>query len=143
MVRQENIRSKISSLRKYLGKLQAYEGLSLDEIMQDDERRAAIERFLYLATQAGIDLAEMLVKLHAFGRPETMTECFHALLDQEYIPEELAGSLIRMVGFRNVLSHGYEFINYSIVRDALNFHVRDLESFVQIIEKTEGYEGEE
>jgi len=40
-----------------------------------------------------------------------------------------------MVGFRNIIAHDYEKINFSIVYDVLKNKTRDIEKFLQIIHK--------
>jgi uncharacterized protein YutE (UPF0331/DUF86 family) len=41
--------------------------------------------------------------------------------------------MIKMTGFRNVVAHDYEKINYDILYDVLKNRLSDVESFLDII----------
>ncbi len=134
MVRIENIESKISTLREFLKKLSRYQSMSIEEIQGDQDLQGATERYLFLATQAAIDIAEMTCKVKKFKKAESMAEAFETLRSEGIIEDSLCESLVRMVGFRNALSHGYENLDYSIVEDVLKVRLKDLEDFAEIIE---------
>ncbi len=137
MVRRENIISKVEKGTVYLNRLETYRSLNFKEIRQNPEKLAAIERILYLASQTVIDLAEMLVKDKKLGKPETMSQSFDVLFDSMYIDENLKNSMIKMVGFRNILSHGYEYIDYTILEDVLKIHLKELKTFIDIVRTKE------
>lgn len=133
MVRIENIESKISSLHTYLDKLSRYQSIKIEEIKADQDLTGATERYLFLATQAAIDLAEMTTKLKKLGKCESMSQAFILLKEADIIDEELCERMIRMVGFRNALSHGYEDLDYSIVNKVLQNGLLDIEALVASI----------
>lgn len=135
MVRIENIESKISSLRAYLKKLSRYQAMTIEDIIADQDLQGATERYLYLAAQATIDIAEMTCKLKKLKKPESMAEAFDLLCKASILERDMAEILMRMVGFRNALSHGYENLNYEIIADVLNKRLCDLENFASIIEQ--------
>lgn len=43
--------------------------------------------------------------------------------------------MVKMTGFRNVVSHDYEKLNYEIVYDALQNKLTDMYDFVAAMEK--------
>ena len=135
MVRAENIESKIGALRAHLKLLERYKHLSIQEIQSSQDLKGATERYLFLATQCSIDLAEMACKFKGLGKPGSMGQSFELLCDHSLIDKSLYSSLIRMVGFRNALSHGYENLNYAVVEDVLKNRLADLEQFIAKIEK--------
>ena len=61
MTSRDVIENKISSTRKFLGFLDRYRGYSKDEIQEDIDIKGAVERYLYLAAQSTIDLAEAVI----------------------------------------------------------------------------------
>jgi uncharacterized protein YutE (UPF0331/DUF86 family) len=140
MVRKENLVSKLESISKYFVHLEKYRSVPFQEIRNDPDRLAAAERFLYLLAQSAIDMAEMLVKLHTLGKPETMSQAFEQLFENGYIEEREARSMIEMVGFRNALSHGYESFNYAVMERVLSEHVDDVAKFARIVREKEGLE---
>ncbi len=43
--------------------------------------------------------------------------------------------MIKMTGFRNVVAHDYEKINYDIVHDVLQNKLKNIEEFIGIISR--------
>jgi uncharacterized protein YutE (UPF0331/DUF86 family) len=127
------IENKISSIRKYLNILERYKRYSRQEIEKDVDIRGAVERYLYLVSQAAIDLAEAVISYRGFRKPTTMSESFYILNEEDIIPGELMERMVRMVGFRNVMAHDYEKVNYDIVYDVLKNRMKDIEGFVEKI----------
>lgn len=64
-----------------------------------------------------------------------MAESFSILAEEDIISNELAGKMIRMTGFRNVIAHDYEKIDYGIVYDVLQNGPADIEGFLSIVQK--------
>ena len=103
MTSRDVIENKISSTRKFLGLLDRYRGYSKDEIQEDIDLKGAVERYLYLAAQSTIDLAEAVIR--NLRKPATMAESFRILQEEGLLSAELAGKLTRMAAFRNILAH--------------------------------------
>jgi uncharacterized protein YutE (UPF0331/DUF86 family) len=135
MVRIENIYSKLSLLRKVLKKLERYRALPIDQIIADQDLQGATERYLFLASQCAIDASEMYCKLKSLGKVESMSQTFELLHEAGVIDQALCSSMIRMVGFRNALSHGYENLDYRIVDDVLRNKLSELERLAQCLER--------
>lgn len=129
------VENKISSAKKYLKILERYKKYSREEIENDVDVRGMVERYLYLVAQSAIDLAETAIALKKLRKPTTMSEAFHILEEDHIINAELAEKLVAMAGFRNVIAHDYEKINYDIVYDVLNNKLADIEEFLGVIEK--------
>jgi uncharacterized protein YutE (UPF0331/DUF86 family) len=122
--------NKISAARKYLGILDRYRKFRQEEIENNVDLRGAVERYLYLALQATIDLAEAVISYKGLRKPSTLSESFHILSEASVISPELTGNLVRMTGFRTVIAHDYESLNYDIVYDVLLNKMRDIEEFL-------------
>ena len=65
--------------------------------------------------------------------PRTHREVFALLAQAGWIDATLLDSLSRMVGFRNILVHGYDDVDLDVVRDVLECRLTDLETFVAAI----------
>lgn len=109
------IENKISSVKKYLKILERYRNYTKEKIEDNIDIRGAVERYLYLAIQATIDLAEAVIAYRSFRKPTTMSEAFDILKEEGIIPSGLATKLVKMVGFRNIITHNYEKLDYEIV----------------------------
>lgn len=130
------IENKISANRKYLKILKRYKVYSRQEIEENVDIRGAVERYLYLAAQAAIDLAEAVIAYKGFRKPTTMSEAFYILNEEEIVSGELTEKMVRMVGFRNIMAHDYEKVNYDIVYDVLQNRLTDVAEFIERIEAT-------
>ena len=129
------IENKISSIQKYLKILKAYKEFSQKQIEKNVDLKGAVERYLYLAIQAAINLAEAVVAYKNLRKPTTMADTFHVLNEEKIISGELTDKMVAMVGFRNVIAHDYEKINYDIVFDVLQNRLKDIENFVKKVQK--------
>lgn len=127
------IENKISSAKKYLKILERYQKYSQEEIENDIDRRGAVERYLYLAAQSAIDLADTIIAYKNFRKPSTLSESFHILEENGTISPELTEKMVKMTGFRNVVAHDYEKINYGIIYDVLKNRLGDIEIFIEKI----------
>jgi uncharacterized protein YutE (UPF0331/DUF86 family) len=134
------IENRISAVKKYLKILERYKKFSRKKIEADIDLRGAVERYLYLAVQATIDLAGAVISLKKFRKPATMSENFLILEEEKIIDKKLCQQMVRMVGFRNIISHDYGEIDYDIVYDILHQRLKDIEEFIEIINKKIGRE---
>lgn len=124
------IENKISSIKKYLNILERYKKYSKKELEENVDIRGAVERYLYLAVQSAIELAESVVAFKNIRKPSTLSESFYILEEEKIISKELLGKMIKMTGFRNVIAHDYERMNYDIVYDVLQKGVTDISQFI-------------
>ena len=122
------IENKISSIKKYQKILERYKKYSKKEIEDDIDIRGAAERYLYLLTQSTIDLAEAIISYKNFRKPSTMSEAFYILNEEKMISKELTQKMVKMVGFRNVIAHVYENIDYNIVYNVMKNSQKDRKS---------------
>ncbi|MDP2918480.1 MAG: DUF86 domain-containing protein [bacterium] len=133
MTKINTLEIKISTVQKYLRTLKKYQGCSVDELENNEQLRGFIERYLYLAAQSTIDLAEAFLSFKNFRRPTSLSDNFYILNEEEIIAPELVEKLIQMTGFRNILAHDYLKIDYKRVCDILKNDLKDIEKFVAII----------
>lgn len=133
MTKLSVIENKISSVKKYLKILENYKKYSRKEIERDINIKGALERYLYLLAQATIDLAEAIISSKNFRKPSTMSESFYILNEEKMISGELTEKMAKMTGFRNIMAHDYDKIDYEIVYDVLQNGLKDIEKFISII----------
>ena len=118
------IESCVSDLRR----------LAKPEALATDVREQRfVEHTLQMAIQAALDVASHIVSDRRLGEPRTNRELFDLLHRDGWLETALAGSLRNMAGFRNVLVHGYDDVDLSVVRDVLGNHLVDFEAFVAAI----------
>lgn len=108
--------------------------LARPEQLEADIREARfVEHTLQLAIQAALDVASHIVSARRLGEPQTNRALFDFLRREKLIDDDLSESLYAMAGFRNILVHGYQEVDLSVVRDILENHLADLETYVSRI----------
>lgn len=130
------IEELISSINYYIKIVKKnYKHRLQKEIEDDLFLKTSLERHLYLLIQKTISLAEAAIALKEFRRPNSYSNSFEILNEEDVISRELTEKLIKMVGFRNIISHDYKKLNFKIVYDVLQNRLQDIEDFVAEIKK--------
>ncbi len=129
------IENKISSVKKYLGLLEGFKKYSREELFGDTTIVGAFERYLYLVTQATIELGESYIAYRNYRKPTTMWETFAILRENGIIGSDLEKKLSDMTGFRNALAHDYNELDPSILYGALHDSLGDIMIFVSVMEE--------
>ncbi len=102
-------------------------------IGKDIREERFVEHTLQIAIQAAQDVASHIVSDERLGEPRTNRELFDLLGRNAWLNTSQAAILSDMVGFRNVLVHGYGDLDLAVVRDVLENHLDDLLEFVTTI----------
>ena len=135
MTDRVTVENQISAVEKYLETLKRYQNYTAKEIKKNPDIRGAVERYLYLACQATIDLAESVIAYKQLRKPSSLSEAFSILNEVKIIPGELTDKLISRTGVRNILAHDYEDIDYDIIVDVLHQGATDMKQFTKIVGK--------
>ena len=128
------LENKISTVRKYLLGLNAFQTYSKEEILSDDMKLRALERQLYLLTQSTIDLAEAVLSKKRLRKPLTYKENFEVLSEAGLISKVLLEKMINMAGFRNILAHQYVALDNDKLYDVLVTSSKDIGLFLNELE---------
>lgn len=104
-----------------------------DRIATDVREERFVEHTLQIAIQAAQDVASHVVSDERLGEPRTNRELFVLLLRAGWLTEDEAHVLGNMVGFRNILVHGYGELDLAVVQDVLENHLDDLLRFTEIV----------
>jgi uncharacterized protein YutE (UPF0331/DUF86 family) len=103
------------------------------EIPTDRLQERFAEHTLQVAIQAALDVASHIVSDERLGEPRTPRELMDLLERNGWLPSDLAVLMRRMVGFRNILVHGYEVVDVAVVKDVVEHRLDDLLRFVRTI----------
>ena len=103
------------------------------ELRRDLREQRFVEHTLQIAIQAALDVASHIVSDDRLGEPRTNRELFDLLERGGWIVTDLADTLRKMVGFRNVLVHGYDDVDLGVVEDVLEHRLGDLLDFVAAV----------
>lgn len=106
-----------------------------ERIEQDVREERFVAHTLQVAIQAALDVAAYIVSDERLGEPENNRALLELLVPAGWLPRDLAPALSDMVGFRNILVHGYQAVDPKVIRDVVENHTGDLLGFVSAIRK--------
>ncbi|HEV7672844.1 MAG TPA: DUF86 domain-containing protein [Thermoanaerobaculia bacterium] len=124
----ELVRKKLALIETSIREIQ--EMVRPAEIQTDLFQQRFAERTLLIAIQSSLDAAAHIVADDRLGEPRNNRELFEILGRNGWIPEELVDALRRMVGFRNILVHGYEIVDPAVVEHVVRRRLGDLLTYV-------------
>ena len=104
-----------------------------DTLAEDIREQRFVEHTLQIAIQAALDAASHIVADERLGEPSTYRELFELLEKAGYVSRELSTELEKMAGFRNILVHGYDSVDLTIVKDIVENRLGDLEHFAKLV----------
>lgn len=127
----DKIYGRIESLKQYISILEGLQNITLAEVEKDPIKRGAIERYLQLAIEVCIDIAEMIISDQRLQTPQTAAEAIEILGEKGILDKDFAQNFSKAVGFRNILIHDYVKIDYGIVLKNLKSNLSDFHRFIK------------
>jgi uncharacterized protein YutE (UPF0331/DUF86 family) len=128
MVDREIFSRRLEALRGYLGRLHAFHSASEEEFVGEPALHDLAERYLHLAVEACLDLANHWIADRALRTPDANRDTFTVLEEAGELPADLADRLRGWAGFRHVLVHEYVTIDHAIAYRAIRDEIGDLEA---------------
>jgi len=130
---------KTSTIERCVERVHEEYGGDPENLFENITRQDAIILNIQRATQAAIDLAMHLTRIHRLGVPEESREAFTLLIEAGFLDKELGAHLIAMVGFRNIAVHAYQDLNLDIVQSIIERHLDDLLRFSKAVLVSNGF----
>lgn len=136
MSNYKEIALRLEKIREYLKVLlDLKKRCSLVDFKKDKVLRGALERYLQLASEAAIDIGEIIISELKLPAPITNKEIFEILGKQKILPLKLANNFSNIAKFRNILVHDYLDIDLKKMYDYLQKDLSDFEKFIMAIAK--------
>ena len=123
------ILAQLQTLDDALLAWQRYQQIPYEKLAQDIDTQYMIRHAMLLSIQASIDLATGMAVTKTSRRPDTYRETFQVLGKFQVIPEDLAGELSKLAGFRNILVHEYSRLDVKRVYRILQDNWQTLDTF--------------
>jgi uncharacterized protein YutE (UPF0331/DUF86 family) len=99
----------------------------------DFDLQDIVSHNLSRAVQLSVDIGAHLIASMEVPPPGTMGQTFDLLAQQGVLSKELANSLKKSVGFRNIAVHNYDNINWHIVHSIVKNHLIEFSEFAKAI----------
>jgi len=104
-----------------------------ERIAHDIREERFVAHTLQIAIQAALDIASHIVSDGRLGEPRTNRELFDLLQRHHWLSSALTNTMCQMVGFRNIVVHGYQNVDPEIMRDIVEHRLDDLLAFTSTI----------
>ncbi|MGQ9558073.1 MAG: type VII toxin-antitoxin system HepT family RNase toxin [Desulfurispora sp.] len=130
VVDREVVQKRLLKLEQTLRKLQKLSRTSWEEYTQNEILQDSAERNLHIAAQTCIDIGSHIIAERGYRPPSSYADIFTVLHEEGLIPEDLAGTMRKIAGFRNILVHDYLDVDPQIVYTCLQ-RLEDFQRFAE------------
>jgi len=130
---REVVEQKLESLRRCLRRIETKCPADAATLVADIDLQDIVSLNLSRAVQISVDIGAHLIAGMEVPPPDTMGQTFDLLAQQGVLSNELASSLKKAVGFRNIAVHSYESINWGIVHGIAKYHLKDFSEFAKVV----------
>lgn len=113
----------------YLSRVKAFRATTQAEFVAEPSIHGLAERYLQLALECSIDLANHFIADGALKTPDSNKATFQILGSEGVIPADLAARLAKAAGLRNILVHEYLEIDHASVWQTIQEDLGDLDAF--------------
>ena len=120
---------RLDALEDYLQRLRSLGEAGEPEYLADPAIHDLAARYLHLAMEATIDIANHWISDVGLRTPDTNRDIFVVLEQAGEIERALSERLQDWAGFRNVLVHDYLTIDHGIAYKAIREDLGDLDAF--------------
>lgn len=131
MTDAELVHKKLAFIARCIHELRTV--IEPEDIVRDLRSERFAEHTLQIAIQAAQDVAAHIVSDQRLPEPRTNRELFASIASAGWLPPSQVPILTQMVGFRNILVHGYVAVDPDIVRDVVENRLGDLEDFIEAL----------
>lgn len=134
---QSLINQKLESLRRCVMRLEDRCPVSVEDLQADLDAQDILALNLTRAIQLCVDIAShWIAEHHMLTSPITMGKSFDVLAERGVISSELAAIMKKSVGFRNIVVHNYEAIDWQIVFSICRHHLDQFRQFAAVFMDT-------
>jgi uncharacterized protein YutE (UPF0331/DUF86 family) len=128
----ELLRRRIDALLGYLKRLEPFGATDRTQFIADRDQHHLAERYLHLAIESALDIANHMIADAGFEAPDTYRDAFAILTRHGVLDDDLGKRLQSWAGMRNVLVHLYLDIDHGITWDTIRSDLDDLRRLAEI-----------
>lgn len=130
---KERIVFLIGEIEKSVSILKDYAQEGKEKFVTDMKSLGSIKYYLILAIEACVDICNHITAKKRIGVPESYSDCFKMLADNDIVTRELSNKLVNMAKFRNLLVHLYWKVDNEKVCEILQSELDDFGEFIRQI----------
>lgn len=129
----ERLKARSREVREALAKIRRYAALPDAEFLADERNLYTVMHLLLQAIEGVAGLCMHILAKTARAAPASYAECFTGLQKLGLLDDDLAGRLVRMARFRNILVHRYWDLDPQRVLRYARENLGDFEDFLALI----------
>lgn len=133
MVDRDVFDRRLGHLEELLRRLRGIAEVERANYLADAGIQAQAERWLHLAAECALDLANHLIAERGWQTPKTYREAFSTLVTQAVLDPQLGAAMEGWAGLRNVLVHLYLEVDQEILHGILTGDLDELEAFARAL----------
>ena len=127
------IEDKLERLRRCVQRVEQKRPSTPEALATDYDLQDILSVNLERAIQLCVDIAAHIIADREVSAPTTMAAAFEALHTLHILSSDLANSMKKAVGFRNIVVHNYQEIDWKIVFNICHHKLDDFRAFAQAI----------
>lgn len=127
-MKDDVILNKLASIKRCLHRIEE-EFTDEAEFKQNYTKQDSVILNIQRACEAAIDISNYLIRRHQLGVPQSSRDSFDMVSKARLISSDVADSMKRMVGLRNIAVHDYQALDLDIVISVINHHLDDFQKF--------------
>jgi uncharacterized protein YutE (UPF0331/DUF86 family) len=127
------IEDKLERLRRCVRRIEEKRPHTPKELSADYDLQDILSINLQRAVQLCVDIAAHIIADKEIEAPSTMAQAFDALQTLKILSPDLANSMKKAVGFRNIVIHTYQVIDWTIVFNICHQKLDDFRAFAQAV----------
>ncbi|MBI2627469.1 DUF86 domain-containing protein [Candidatus Nomurabacteria bacterium] len=132
MIQKDTIK-KIAVIQDYLNALALYLKIPTEELLENNEKRAAMERYFILMADEAFDINSALAYQLGNRIPESNKSTFYEIANLDIISREFADEISLSAKTRNNLVHDYEKVQESVLIEEMKKYAELYKKYVKIL----------
>ena len=131
----KTIEKKIKAVQDRVKRLEQLSGTlsSFDKYQASSDVKDIAERNIQVAIEGCLDIAKIVISSKELPEPKDNKGVFTVLAEAGILSDASLKFLIPMAGTRNVLVHGYDKVEDSVIYEVLKRHLDDFAVFLKEI----------
>jgi len=125
--------NKVATIERCLKRIAEEYQHDADQLRKNLTRQDSVILNLQRLCEAAIDIANRVLRMKNGPVPQSSRDSFVQLVRLGYLPADLALSMQKMVGLRNIAVHDYQNLNIEIVISVLDKHLNDFTRLAQLV----------
>lgn len=128
------IAQKITELQQFAKTLRELQKkINRKQFLTEDFMRRAVERYLQLAIEAALDIADQIINEEGLRKPKEYRDNILILGEKGILSKKFADQFSYAAGFRNILVHDYVRLDKEKVYEHFKKDAADIEKFIKFV----------